>query len=394
MDHRPITSPSGTLTKLTQMGDVTLFEPAGDQPQRERQSRESQPGGYQSHSLAECITNVSAGGAKKPVLKTMLTTACERNCYYCPFRAGRSRTERVTFTPDAMARAFDTLQRAGEVDGLFLSSGIIKGSVSTQDKLIDTAEIIRKRYGYRGYIHLKIMPGAEYDQLYRAMQLATRVSVNLEGATQERLNALAPKKEFDRELVQMLRWANEIRRKHPEQRLANTVTQFVVGAVGDTDLELLATTEKLYRQVGLTRTYYSAFGPVLQTPFENLPRVDPLREHRLYQASFLVRDYAWDLEDLFFENSGNLRLDTDPKQAWADVYLIHAPIELMTAEREQLLRVPGIGPVAADAILRARRSTRLNDIAQLRRLGIRAPERSAPYVLLDGHKPPEQMKLF
>jgi predicted DNA-binding helix-hairpin-helix protein len=376
------------------MGDVTLFEPAGDQPQREREARESQANHYQSHSLAECITNVSTGTGKKPVLKTMLTTACERNCYYCPFRAGRSRTERVTFTPDAMARAFDTLYRAGEVDGLFLSSGIIKGSVTTQDKLIDSAEIIRKRYGYRGYIHLKIMPGAEYDQLYRAMQLASRVSVNLEGATQERLNALAPKKEFDRELVQMLRWANEIRRKHPEQRLANTVTQFVVGAVGDTDLELLSTTEKLYRQVGLTRTYYSAFGPVLQTPFENLPRVDPLREHRLYQASFLVRDYAWDLEDLFFENNGNLRLDTDPKKAWADVYLISAPVELMTAEREQLLRVPGIGPVAADAILRARRTTRLTDIAQLRRLGIRAPEHSAPYVLLDGHKPAAQMKLF
>jgi predicted DNA-binding helix-hairpin-helix protein len=394
MELREITSPSSTLTKLTQMGDVTLFEPAGDQPQRERESRESQSRGYQSHSLAECITNVSTGTGKKPVLKTMLTTACERNCYYCPFRAGRSRTERVTFTPNAMARAFDTLYRAGEVDGLFLSSGIIKGSVSTQDKLIDTAEIIRKRYGYRGYIHLKIMPGAEYDQLYRAMQLATRVSVNLEGATHERLNALAPKKDFDRELVQMLRWANEIRKKHPEQRLANTVTQFVVGAVGDTDLELLSTTEKLYRQTGLTRTYYSAFGPVLQTPFENLPRVDPLREHRLYQASFLVRDYAWDLEDLFFENSGNLRLDTDPKQAWADVYLIHKPVELMTAEREQLLRVPGIGPMAADAILRARRSARLTDITQLRKLGIRAPERSAPYVLLDGHKPATQMKLF
>jgi predicted DNA-binding helix-hairpin-helix protein len=226
------------------------------------------------------------------------------------------------------------------------------------------------------------------------MQLASRVSVNLEGATQERLNALAPKKDFDRELVQMLRWANEIRRNHPEQRLANTVTQFVVGAVGDTDLELLSTTEKLYRQAGLTRTYYSAFGPVLQTPFENLPRVDPLREHRLYQASFLVRDYAWDLEDLFFENSGNLKLDADPKKAWADVYLIHAPVELMTAERERLLRVPGIGPIAADAILRARRSTRLTDIAQLRKLGIRAPERSAPYVLLDGHKPATQMKLF
>ena len=110
-----------TLTKLTQMGDVTLFEPAGDQPQREGQA-------YQSHSLAECITNVSVPGGKKPILKTMLTTACERNCFYCPFRAGRSQTTRITFTPDEMARSFDTLYRAKQIDGLFLSSGISRAA--------------------------------------------------------------------------------------------------------------------------------------------------------------------------------------------------------------------------------------------------------------------------
>ena len=154
------------------MGDVTLFEPAGDQPHQEKQQPHAQPR-YQSRSLAECISNVSTPpGGKKPILKTMLTTACERNCYYCPFRAGRSRTERVTISPDEMAKGFDTLQHAGQVDGLFLSSGIIKGSVTTQDKLLDTADILRRRYRYRGYIHLKIMPGVEFDQLHRAMQLA------------------------------------------------------------------------------------------------------------------------------------------------------------------------------------------------------------------------------
>ena len=114
----------------------------------------------------------------------MMTTACERNCHYCVFRAGRAKTKRVTFAPDEMASAFDTLESAGKVDGLFLSSGIIKGSVTTQDKIIDTADIIRNRQGYRGYIHLKIMPGIEYDQLYRSMQLADRISVNLESANQ------------------------------------------------------------------------------------------------------------------------------------------------------------------------------------------------------------------
>ncbi|TMC13801.1 MAG: radical SAM protein, partial [Chloroflexi bacterium] len=141
----------------------------------------------------------------------MLTTACERNCHYCPFRAGRSKTQRVTFSPDEMAGAFDALQRTNQVEGMFLSSGIIKGSVITQDKILDTAEIIRKRYGYQGYLHLKVMPGIEYEQLYRLMQLADRVSVNLEGPTQERLNALAPKKDFQRELLSMLQLAEKIR---------------------------------------------------------------------------------------------------------------------------------------------------------------------------------------
>src|SRR5216684_2285447 len=301
-----------TLTKLAQLGNTTLYEPSGDQPQAEQKRVP-----YQSRSLDECITNVVTPKGKKPILKTMMTTACERNCFYCPFRAGRSKTQRMTFSSDEMAGVFDTLQRANRVEGIFLSSGIIKGSVTTQDKIIDTIEIIRNRYEYRGYIHLKIMPGVEYEQLYRAMQLADRVSVNLEAPTQERLSALAPKKEFTRELLTMLRWAEDIRRKHPEQKLARTVTQFVVGAVGDTDLELLSLSSLLYRQMGLTRAYYSGFSPVVQTPLEEVPPTDPLREHRLYQASFLLRDYGWRVEDLPFMMDGNLELDLDPKRAWA-----------------------------------------------------------------------------
>jgi predicted DNA-binding helix-hairpin-helix protein len=389
-----------TFTKLTKMGDVTFFEPAGDAPQAE-QSRPLRPDKgsdsvqrFQARSLSDCISSVSTPTGTKPILKTMLTTACERNCYYCPFRAGRSKTPRINFTPDELAKGFDTLQRARQVDGLFLSSGIIKGSVTTQDRLLDTVEIIRRRYGYRGYVHLKVMPGAEYDQLYRAMQLADRVSVNLEGATPERLSALAPKKDFDGELLRMLREAEQIRRDHPHERLAKTVTQFVVGAVGDTDLELLSTSEKLYRTAGLTRAYYSAFGPVIQTPFENLPAVAGIREHRLYQASFLLRDYAWELEDLSFEGIGNLQLDVDPKQAWADRHLRHTPIEIMTAERAALMRVPGIGPESADRIIAARKRGSLRDISMLKSIGIRGVERLAPYITLDGYVPLTQGRLF
>lgn len=302
--------------------------------------------------------------------------------------------KRFTFTPDELAGGFDTLQRAGKVEGMFLSSGIIKGGVTTQDKIIETAEIVRRRYGYSGYLHLKVMPAIEYDQLYRLMQLADRVSVNLEGPTQERLNALAPKKDFERDLLTMLRWAEEIRRTHPDEKLAGTVTQFVVGAVGDTDQELLSLSNRLYRQYGLTRAYYSGFSPVIQTPFENLPSTDPLREHRLYQASFLLRDYGWKVEDLPFLSDGNMLLDRDPKRAWAEMHLRSAPIEIMTATREQLLRVPGIGPVGATAIMHARRRGRLIDLSYLRQLNIRNPEQAAPYILLDGHRPLSQMLLF
>ncbi|CAG1012237.1 hypothetical protein ANRL4_04599 [Anaerolineae bacterium] len=401
-----IQSSADALTKITQMGDMTLYEPAGDQPQAERLNRharsqelwsphapgQAQP--YQSHSLEECISHVSTPKGQMPVLKTMVTTACERNCFYCPFRAGRSQTKRVTITPDQLAGAFDTLQRAGRVDGLFLSSGIIKGGVTTQDKLIDTVEIVRHKYQYRGYIHLKIMPGAEYDQLLRAMTLADRVSVNLEAPTPDRLQTLAPKKDLHRELIQILQWAEEIRRKNPDQRLARTVTQFVVGAAGDTDLELLLTSERLYQQLHLTRVYYSAFHPVIQTPLENLPSVDPLREFRLYQASFLLRDYGWSAEDLSFGADGNMPLEADPKKSWADQHLIHTPVDIQTAERSQLLRVPGIGPKGADAILKARRIGRILDLSALRKLGIRAPEQAAPYIILNGRRPDQQRSLF
>jgi predicted DNA-binding helix-hairpin-helix protein len=300
----------------------------------------------------------------------------------------------MTFSPDEMAQGFNTLQRAGQVDGLFLSSGIIKGSVTTQDKIIDTAELIRHRYGYHGYLHLKIMPGIEYDQLFRLMQLADRVSVNLEGPTQERLDALAPKKDFQRELLNMLHWAEAIRRAYPQMKLASTVTQFVVGAVGDTDQELLSISNQLYRHAGLTRAYYSGFSPVVQTPFEHLAPTDPLREHRLYQASFLLRDYGWKVEDLPFMADDNLRMDMDPKRAWAEMHLRQHPIEIMTAQRQHLLRVPGIGPTGADAIIQARRHGRLTELAHLRKLNICTPEQAAPYILLSGHRPIEQMKLF
>jgi predicted DNA-binding helix-hairpin-helix protein len=160
---------------------------------------------------------VLPNGKTIKLLKTLQTSACERNCYYCPFRAGGD-YPRATLKPDEMARAFNALYRGGAVEGIFLSSGIIKGGVTTQDKLLATAEILRRRYAYRGYLHLKVMPGAERDQVLQAMLLADRVSVNLEAPNSERLADLAPKKQFLEELLQPLRWAQEIRQDLPPDK--------------------------------------------------------------------------------------------------------------------------------------------------------------------------------
>jgi predicted DNA-binding helix-hairpin-helix protein len=257
---------------------------------------------------------------------------------------------------------------------------------------------MRTKYGFRGYIHLKIMPGAQKDQVYRAMQLADRVSINLEAPNTERLARLAPHKTFIEELFRPLRWVEEIRRSQPAYngwngRWPSTVTQFVAGGADESDLELLTTTSWLMKNVSLKRAYFSAFSPVPDTPLENKPAVDPLREHRLYQASFLLRDYGFDLEDMPFASNGNLPLPTDPKQAWAQMNLSEQPVEINRAEKSQLLRVPGIGPKGAEAILKARRISRLRDLSSLKKLGIVA-ERAAPYVLLDGKRAAYQPGLF
>jgi predicted DNA-binding helix-hairpin-helix protein len=336
-------------------------------------------------------------GQNIKLLKTLLTSACERDCLYCPFRAGRN-FRRATFKPDEFASLFMGLHHTGATEGIFLSSGVAGGGVRTQDKLLDTADILRHKLGFRGYLHLKVMPGAEKAQVEQAMLIADRISVNLEAPNTERLAFLAPHKVFMEELLQPLRWVDEIRRSQPaykgwKGRWPSTVTQFVVGGADESDLELLRTTDWLHRNVHLGRAYFSAFSPIPDTPLENKAPTDPLREHRLYQASFLLRDYGFDLEDLTFTPDGNLPLPTDPKLAWAQANLSEHPLEINRADKAELLKVPGIGPKGAEAILRARRQGKLRDLSGLKKLGIVA-ERAAPYVQLDGRSAPSQMKLF
>ena len=329
--------------------------------------------------------------------KSLLTSACERNCFYCPFRAGRD-FRRATFSPDEMAHIFHLISNAGAAEGIFLSSGIIQGGLNTQDKLIATAEILRQKYQYKGYIHLKIMPGAEKAQVEHAMLLADRVSINLEAPNTKRLAQLAPRKQFIEELIQPLRWVQEIRSTQPSHkgwngRWPSSVTQFVVGAVGENDLELLSTSEYLFTKLKLKRTYYSAFNPVVDTPLENLPPTPLVRESRLYQASFLLRDYGFGLEELPFDETGNLPHHTDPKSAWAEINLRNEPIELNLASKQDLLRIPGIGLKNADLIMKNRKVNKFHSTSELIKLGIHI-KRAIPYILLDGHRPPQQTSFW
>jgi predicted DNA-binding helix-hairpin-helix protein len=336
-------------------------------------------------------------GKNIKLLKTLLTSACERDCYYCPFRAGRD-FRRATFKPDEFASLFVDLHRAQIAEGIFLSSGVAGGGRRTQDMLLDTADILRHKKDYRGYLHLKVMPGAERAQVERAMQLADRVSVNLEAPNTERLARLAPHKGFIEELIMPLKWVEEIRRSQPSYRGWNgrwpsTTTQFVVGAADESDLELLQTTAWLNRHVGLKRAYFSAFSPVADTPLEGKSATDPLREHRLYQASFLLRDYGFDLEDMPFTDNGHLPLRTDPKLAWAQLHLSESPVDINRADRRDLLRIPGIGPRMAEMLLQERRTHNIHDLSQLKKLGIHA-ERAAPFIMLKGQRPDRQLPLF
>jgi len=336
-------------------------------------------------------------GKTIPLLKTMQTSICERDCNYCCFRSGRD-TPRASLTPDELASAVVKMSKAGIAKGIFLSSGITGGGIRTQDQIIATAEILRDKYHYQDYIHLKIMPGAEKDQIFRAMQLADRVSINLEGPDEKSLHNLAPHKIFFRELLEPLRLIQEIRQTYSPDHAWKKVwpsscTQFVVGAVGETDLDLLKTTVNLRSNFKITRVYYSSFSPVLDTPFENLPPLNPWRQHRLYQAFYLLRDYNFEVDEIQFSSSGHLELDKDPKLTWAEQHLLEQPIEINRAEYHQLLKIPGVGPITARRICSTRRYGNIQNISTLKKLGIHI-SRASKFILLNGCRPAFQPGLF
>jgi len=376
-----------TRQKLELMTHAGQFDCDGEPALSPREKRKAD-------FLAQSVVQVQRPGGAMTVLRTMQTSACEKDCHYCPFRAGRNRTPRISFSPDELARTFDAMAHARIVRGLFLSSGIVGGGTRAMDPMLATAELLRGKYNYRGYIHLKVMPGAEQAQVEQAFRLADRVSINLEGANTRRLALLAPQKDMHRELLPAIHWVNRFARQHhPHTKIPSLVTQFVVGPAGETDRELLSGVAWLYRHRNLSRAYYSAFNPSAETPLENETPTPPIREHRLYQADWLLRFYGFQVDELPFNAAGGLPAEIDPKLAWAEQHLRRQPVEINAAPRADLLRVPGIGPKTADAILRARRQNALKDMSHLRAQGAIA-RRAAPFILLNGRRPAQQMPLF
>jgi len=381
-----------TLNILSEQMDL---EPAEGMPCPRLSTEQTKPSRYQAAGVI--FQPAVPKGPQISLMKSLLTSACERNCFYCPFRSGRD-FRRATLKPDEMAQAFMAYQNSGIAEGLFLSSGVAGGGLSTQDKLIATAELLRNKHNFKGYLHLKIMPGAEQAQVERAMQLADRVSINLEAPNTQRLQALAPRKEFIQELLQPLQWVEEIRQSLPgnygwQGRWPSSATQFVVGAAGESDTELLKLTEYLHNALRLQRVYFSAFRPVQDTPLENQPAESPQRQLRLYQAAFLIRDYGYKLNEIPLDSTGNLPKDVDPKLAWAELHLRESPLEINRANFQELIRIPGIGPVTARSIIKLRRTNRFLQVEDLRKAGVNS-DRAFPFILLNGKYPTVQLSFW
>ena len=332
---------------------------------------------------------VRPDGKRIRMLKVLQSNVCENNCAYCAFRHGRD-VRRTAFRPEELAGLFADLVRRGKVEGLFLSSGVCGNVGAATERMLATADLIRRRHRFGGYLHLKILPGADDASIEESLRLASRVSTNLEAPNEARVALLAPEKRYA-DLRTTMATTDRIRRKGP--RWVSMTTQYVVGAAGESDAELLYSTEALYRDLGLARAYYSAFQPVPGTPLAEHAATPLLREHRLYQADFLLHEYGFRFDELVFDNGDGLPAHADPKTVWAQQHPEFYPVELNSAERRELVRVPGIGLKRAAQIVARRRLGRLTDLQHVGLVG-RLASRVAPFVLLDGRTPTHQPGLW
>lgn len=320
-------------------------------------------------------------GKALPTFRVLMSSKCAWNCPYCPLRAGND-TPRAALAPEELAQLFLPRYERGAVQGLFLSTGVDGDAHSANAQMLDGVEFLRKRHDYSGYVHVKLLPGASSGEVERAARLADRLSLNLEAPSAAHLAHISPERDWAGDLIAQLAWARDWQRAGLLP--SGLATQFVVGASGESDRELLLTTTWLYRELELRRVYFGAFRPARGTPLEDQPPTPFVREQRLKEADWLLRNYGFAPAELPYGDGGDLPLHIDPKLAWALAHPELFPVELNTADQELLLRVPGLGPVSVRRIIRLRREYHFRDPAHLKSLGS-AVGRARDFVTLDGH---------
>ena len=337
--------------------------------------RSAKKGMVGSTSYCGICHTFTADGRCVSLLKLLMTNSCIYDCAYCANRQSND-VPRAIFAPTEIAELTLDFYRRNYIEGLFLSSGVIKSPNYTMELLIETLRLIREEYRFNGYIHVKAIPGADEALIKRLGFLTDRMSVNIELPSEKSLLALAPDKSKASILGPMTYLKNNITKSKNEMTVfkhapsfvpAGQSTQLIVGATADTDSTIVSLSEGLYKKYNLKRVFYSAYVPVGGT----LPAIDPplLREHRLYQADWLLRFYGFKAKELFTSNKQNLHLGLDPKCHWALLHLDNFPVEIMRADYYTLLRVPGIGQISAERIIAARRVGKL-DFSNLKKIGV------------------------
>jgi putative DNA modification/repair radical SAM protein len=374
-------------TKLSILADAAKYD-ASCASSGSRGRRASRGGIGSTEGLGICHSYTPDGRCVS-LLKLLLTNYCVYDCAYCINRRS-SGVRRARFSPDEVVQLTLEFYRRNYIEGLFLSSGIIRGPDYTMEQLVTVARRLRRDHGFGGYIHLKTIPNTSADLIREAGRYADRLSINLELPRQRDLDALAP----DKELVQITRSMAVIRDgieaaaepRAPAFSPAGQATQLIVGATDASDASILEASASLYARERLRRVYFSAFSPIPDAAPALPPSAPPLlREHRLYQADWLMRFYGFGVRELTTAESPNLELDLDPKLAWALRNRDRFPVDVNRADRAALLRIPGLGIRNVNRIVAMRRwrRVRLDDLARLR-----VPlSRALPFVVLADHSP-------
>ena len=313
-------------------------------------------------------------GGYSILLKTLLSNSCTNDCKYCPLRVS-SNVRRCMLRADEAAALFMNYLKSREVFGLFLSSGVVNTPDYTMERLNAVASILRYKYKFKGYIHLKVIPGASDAAIEESLSLANAVSLYIETPGRKHFELLGKSKDYDRDIIRPLKLLSGMTSKGGKFSRRKCTTQFIVGASDETDSEIVKYTFGIYGRLNFDRVYFSVYQPGLgepEIPGEKRYSLSSekyfTREHRLYQADFLIRRYGFGEKDIIFDGTGNLSLEKDPKEIWAERHPEFYPVNLNRAPQEALLRVPGIGPGTVTKILEARK---LHNIRSIDELGIR-----------------------